>query len=92
MEAIKVRLASGQQGTLLWKPEEAEVAASGDMGYTWGSYESHSKTAQSKVSYGTYVTVWKKQDGQWKVVLSSASFGPAPSGRRTELGTDNSNR
>lgn len=49
---------------LRWKPLGAEVAASGDLGYTWGEYE-----AAPAGRRGHYLTVWKRQkDGTWKVV------------------------
>ena len=85
-ETIKVRMAAGQQGTLTWQPEEAEVSAHGDMAYTWGNYNFHGKTADSRSSSGKYVTVWKKQDGEWKVAVSSSNANPIPPARRTESG------
>ncbi|MGH8286688.1 MAG: DUF4440 domain-containing protein [Steroidobacteraceae bacterium] len=49
-----------------WTPEKAVVGASGDVGYTTGTYE---MTAEGATERGKYVTVWKKQsDGSWKVV------------------------
>jgi ketosteroid isomerase-like protein len=87
IETIRVRLAAGPQGTLIWKPVEADVSPSAAMGYTWGSYESRSKTPGHKMSYGKYVNVWKKQkDGTWKVVLSATTAGPENGSRRGELG------
>lgn len=48
---------------LKWKPLGAEVAASGDLGYTWGEYE-----AARSGRRGHYLTIWKRQkDGSWKV-------------------------
>ena len=56
---------------ITWAPNRAEVARSGELGYTSGSYDmtftSSGKTVTDK---GKYVTVWKKQvDGSWKVLL-----------------------
>ncbi|HEX9704269.1 MAG TPA: nuclear transport factor 2 family protein [Gemmatimonadales bacterium] len=56
--------------TLSWEPTEAHVAASGDLGYTIGRYESRRRAATGGVTTatGSYLTVWKKQpDGTWKV-------------------------
>jgi ketosteroid isomerase-like protein len=85
LEAIRVRMAAGTQGILTWKPVEAEISKAADMGCTWGTYEFRGKSAERKVSYGKYLSVWKKQeDGSWKVLVSSANAGPDPAPRRTE--------
>ena len=67
--------------SLRWKPVAADVAASGDLGYTYGTYESTSPGADGKpvVRTGMYVTIWKKQpDGSWKVVVDLGSANPRP--------------
>ena len=61
--------------TMLWKPSNAMVAASGDMGFTYGVYEIKSSLIDTSL-YGTYVSIWKKQsDGKWKFVLQSNNEG-----------------
>ena len=51
---------------LSWTPTRADVAASGDLGTTVGTYEMSMAGSSEK---GKYVTVWRKQaDGSWKVV------------------------
>jgi ketosteroid isomerase-like protein len=51
--------------SLTWTPDKADVAKSGDIAYTTGSYE---MTTAGGTEKGKYVTVWKKQpDGSWKV-------------------------
>ena len=61
--------------TMVWKPSKAMVAASGEMGFTYGVYEIKSSLIDTSL-YGTYVTVWKKQeDGKWKFVLQSNNEG-----------------
>ncbi len=61
--------------TMTWKPKDATVAASGDLGYTYGTYELHPKNVDT-ILYGTYVSIWKKQeDGKWKFVLDSGNEG-----------------
>ena len=86
-EAIKVRMAAGQQGSMTWKPEEASVGAHAEMGFTWGTYIFRSQAPERRTSRGQYVTVWEKQGGQWKVVLWSSSTTPTQAPRRSELGT-----
>lgn len=54
-----------------WKTTHAEVAKSGDIGYTVGTYEDSFNGADGmKVSEkGKYLCVWKKQkDGSWKAI------------------------
>ncbi len=58
--------------TLTWEPLRAEIATSGDLGWTTGTYESESMGADGRVrrGHGRYVTIWKKQaDGRWKVAM-----------------------
>ena len=51
--------------SLTWTPDKADVAKSGDIAYTTGSYEA---TMAGGTEKGKYVAVWKKQaDGSWKV-------------------------
>jgi ketosteroid isomerase-like protein len=58
---------------LRWTPVKADV--SGELGYSFGKWESRSKSSDS-IEYGTYVTVWKKQaDGTWKYVLDAGNNG-----------------
>jgi len=69
---------------LTWAPQYVDVAASGDLAYTYGTYEFHSigKDGKPAVEYGKYATVWKKQnDGQWKVVLDTGNPSSAPSAK-----------
>jgi ketosteroid isomerase-like protein len=66
---------------LTWTPTEAMMGPSGDMGYTWGHFEGHSKDANGNpvVTSGRYITMWRKEpDGGWKVVLDAgANDAPA---------------
>ena len=63
---------------LTWSPVHAEVAASGDLGYTYGTFEFRSKDKDGKPvsDLGKYVTIWKKQkNGAWKVALDMGNSG-----------------
>jgi ketosteroid isomerase-like protein len=55
---------------LSFAPEKVEVAASGDLAYTRGTYTlrmSDPKTHQPMTETGSYITTYKKQtDGSWK--------------------------
>jgi ketosteroid isomerase-like protein len=69
---------------LTWTPLRGEVAASGDLGWTTGSYELTRIDDQGSphVRRGKYVTIWRRQpDGSWKAVLDGGnpdSPPPAP--------------
>jgi ketosteroid isomerase-like protein len=68
---------------LTWTPTEAEMGPSGDMGYTWGHYEGHSKDANGNpvTTSGRYMTIWRKEsNGAWKVVLDAGANEPAATG------------
>ena len=64
---------------LSWEPTRAEIAASEDLGYTFGNYKI--RNGEEVRSHGVYVTIWEKQpDGSWKYVLAggNATPGEAP--------------
>ena len=55
-----------------WKTTKVEVARSGDIAYTTGTYELTVNDASGKPinDRGKYAEVWKKQtDGKWKVAV-----------------------
>jgi ketosteroid isomerase-like protein len=57
---------------LTWEPVGADISASGDLGYTYGTYEFRTKDKDGKpvVAHGKYTSIWKKQkDGSWKIAL-----------------------
>ena len=60
---------------LSWEPLKAEIAASQDLGYTFGRYTLRDGDAIK--AYGVYVSIWKKQqDGSWKFVLDGGGITP----------------
>lgn len=60
---------------LLWQPQFAEVAAAGDMGWTWGQYQVIAEGVQTRS--GKYVNIWKMQaDGRWKVRVDVGNQRP----------------
>lgn len=68
---------------LTWTPTDGQMGPSGDMGYTWGHFEGHSKDANGNAvtTSGRYMTIWRKNpDGQWKVVLDAGANEPAGAG------------
>jgi ketosteroid isomerase-like protein len=65
---------------LSWRPTSAEVLPDGETGYTVGRYELHQRDANGGDIWktGTYLTVWKLQEGAWKVVSDFNAPDPAP--------------
>ena len=57
--------------SLTWTPVHAELAKSGEIGYTFGTYErKFQQDGKPAIETGKYLTVWKRQsDGKWKVAL-----------------------
>ena len=83
----KVEIAKGmgflddKNNRLLWTPVGADISASGDLGYTYGTFEFHSRDKDGKatVEHGKYTSIWKLQkDGSWKVVLDMGNASGAP--------------
>jgi len=65
---------------LSWIPEKAEVAKSGEMGFTWGRWIFKGNMSGADTTmYGVYSTVWEKQtDGSWKAVVDQYNNTPKP--------------
>ena len=67
-----------------WDPAFADVSQSGDLGYSYGTYEiternSAPKTPKmpQKVEAGNYYRIWKKLGREWKVVADLLDPVPA---------------
>lgn len=55
----------------------AEVAASGDLGYTFGAGKVSVQAGDKVLTVpGHSLTVWKKQGGTWKIVADAVSTTP----------------
>ena len=65
---------------LEWQATGAEVAASGDIGYTIGTFElTAEQDGTAMLTEGKYVTVWHKQaDGSWKVQVDCFNANGPP--------------
>ena len=63
-----------------WQATVAEVAASGDIGYTIGTFElTAEQDGTAMLTEGKYVTVWHKQaDGSWKMQVDSFNTNGPP--------------
>src|SRR5262245_26784361 len=69
-----LNLISAKLGTLSWEVTLADISASADLGYAFGTFEFRSGAAGTE--RGSYVRVWKKQKGKWKVVMDVMSPDP----------------
>lgn len=49
-------------GEVKWTPVDGDVSSAGDLGYTHGTYEAGNER-------GSYVRIWKKQNGSWRIVM-----------------------
>jgi ketosteroid isomerase-like protein len=82
VDGIRKQFADLPPGTTLtWKPNKAEAAASGDLGYTLGRYvlRSRDRDGAPITRYGKYCSVWKKQpDRSWKWVVDVGTPSPQP--------------
>jgi len=70
--------------SLKFRTARVEVAESGDMASSLGTFTvTMTDPASKKVvtSEGNYVTVYKKQGGEWKAVFDIASPGPEEAGQ-----------
>lgn len=60
-----------------WQPALVSVSSSGDLGYTYGTYQITSKDSSEKIlERGNYYRIWKKQAGKWK--LAADLTNPVP--------------
>ncbi len=57
---------------ITWKPDRAQIASSGDLGFTYGTFDI---VVNNDTIKGTYVNVWKKQNGEWKFALNTVNQG-----------------
>jgi|GEM_PF-976744 len=58
--------------SLTWELEGADVSASGDLGYTWGTYFyiGPDEAGEEGLIEGNYVNIWRKSAaGKWQVII-----------------------
>ncbi len=57
-------------GVLNWRPQYAEISASGDFGYTTGPWTFQSTKNDTIAARGQYTTVWHiNKNGEWKFLV-----------------------
>jgi ketosteroid isomerase-like protein len=65
--------------TIEWTPQEAVVADSGELGFTWGNYAStfHDKSGKLVTQHGKYFDMWRRQnDGTWRWIADIGNGNP----------------
>ena len=70
----------GLLGKLEWEPITANVAQSGDLGWTWGrwTFDVEDENGKTTRSYGKYIFLWNKINGQWKAAANIWNDNPKP--------------
>jgi ketosteroid isomerase-like protein len=64
---------------LIWQPVHAQIARSGEMGWTTGPWELRKNGSGEVTGHGQFISVWKRRaDGPWKVVMDAGISHPAP--------------
>jgi len=82
-DSIFARVSRSRGLELIWTPEDAGVARSGEFGYTWGYYKSIMTGFEGDpfngIKYGKYLNVWaKNEDGDWRVIMNIGNGNPNP--------------
>lgn len=71
-------LASTRPGLVRsWEPAYAEIAASGELGFTAGPYQLRD-TSAGTLAYGHYVSVWRREGEAWRLVVEANAPHPPP--------------
>lgn len=67
--------------TLTFAPTHVVVSEGGDMAYDIGTYQMTTKSADGTMEdEGKYLVVWRKMDGEWKVVADMFNSNQPASG------------
>jgi ketosteroid isomerase-like protein len=88
---VNGKVAVARQGerstTLSWEPVVADVAASGDLGYTSGPWVlTKFQRPDTVLAYGYFVSIWiRKPGGVWRVVLDGGTVNEKPPSKRPSL-------
>lgn len=71
MTGRKLAMAALAPNVWIWVPEAAGVSGSGDLGYSYGTYEL--RDAAKLLETGNYMRIWKKEGGKWKIAVDLAN-------------------
>lgn len=80
--AVREHLSAWPDGlNLEWEPLGGMMAASEDLGFTYGQYRAWGTDDEGNEveSFGKYTSIWHRQDdGSWKWVLDGGNPSPGP--------------
>lgn len=71
------------KGSLTWEPTYVEIAGSGELGLSTGTYQYLTPSTDGKpgrLSHGHFVSVWEKKVVGWRVILDHGIAHSKPSG------------
>jgi len=62
---------------LIWDPTDAGLFKDGNHGFTTGRYQLiKTGSPPDTLSTGGYVSIWRRDDGKWKVILDTGAADP----------------
>ncbi len=74
------------ESVLQWQPVLAAIATQGDLGYTTGPWTFKKQPSDSvPVAFGQFVSIWRWENGKWKLLFDLGSDNPAPTEPRPDL-------
>ena len=74
------------EAVLQWSPVLAATPTGGDLGYTTGPSSSQNSAADKEpTDFGHFVSIWRWEDGKWKLLFDLGSDHPRPAGPSPEL-------
>ncbi|MDQ2962068.1 MAG: nuclear transport factor 2 family protein [Pseudomonadota bacterium] len=70
-----------------WSPQAGAVARAGDLGFTTGPYSLRNQhDASVPTSYGYFFSVWKRENGVWRVAVDAGVSTPGAPQPETSAG------
>ncbi|MEN8822608.1 MAG: DUF4440 domain-containing protein [Abyssibacter sp.] len=76
---VEAMAPSADTFVVTWEPADGQVAASGDLGWTWGRYLATDRRSGAPIARGKYLNLWERQpDGRWRVKIDAGNQTPMP--------------
>ena len=58
--------------------DSTENVGAGDIAYVFGTYSILDPARSREEEHGTYVEIWRRRDGAWKITVDINAAGPPP--------------